>query len=196
MEEKAALRRRMRAWRDALGPEELARASAAVARRLFSLRSFRAARTVLFYVSFRSEVDTVPMIRRAIALGKAVCAPQTLDAGGCLVPRRVADPDRDLVPGFSGIPEPDPARAEEVPPGEIDVVVVPGLAFDRRGYRLGYGRGFYDRFLAALPAGTWRIGLCLEGQVVDALPRDPWDVPMHRVVTEARVIRCAAPAVP
>lgn len=193
MEDKDALRRRMRLWRDALDPEVLARAGAAAGRRLFSLGAFRAARVIMFYVSFRSELPTLPLIRRALALGKAVCAPRTDAAAGRLVPRLVADPDRDLVPGFNGIPEPDPRVTAEVPLEAIGLVVVPGLAFDVRGYRLGYGHGLYDRFLAGLPAGTWRVALCLEGQVLEAVPRDPWDVPMHRLVTEARTIRCAEP---
>lgn len=204
--EKAELRRRILAWRDGLPPEQVTAWSAAIARRLFSLAAFRRARTVLFYLSFRNEVATPPMISRALGLGKRVCLPEVVPEGRRLVPRLVrpapvwearpfspaAAVSAGLVPGPMGLWQPDPSRCPAVPPADIDLVLVPGVAFDRRGHRLGFGQGYYDRFLPALPGHAQRVGLAFGGQVVEAVPAAPWDVPLHRLVTEARVVKCAA----
>lgn len=207
-EGKAELRRRILAWRDALPPEQVSSWSAAIAMRLFNLPAFRQARTVLFYLSFRNEVATPPMIARALASGIRVCIPETVPAERRMIPRLIAPsplwgmgefpfsefPFSDLpealglVPGPMGLWQPDPARCPAVVPEEIDLVLVPGVAFDRRGYRLGFGHGYYDRFLPGLPERVRRVGLAFSGQVVEAVPADPWDVPLHGFVTEDGVI--------
>jgi 5-formyltetrahydrofolate cyclo-ligase len=87
----------------------------------------------------------------------------------------------------SGILQPDPERTRAVEWRTIQVVVLPGLAFDLRGYRLGRGAGYYDRSLPALGPGARRIGLAFECQVVECMPADPHDVPVDRIVTEDRV---------
>ena len=99
---------------------------------------------------------------------------------------RITDPGRDLLPGYKGIPEPDPklAHARSIPATQLEVVIVPGAVFDRRGYRLGYGGGYYDRFLALEAPQALRIGLCFDLQLVDQLPEEAHDVPMDWLVTE------------
>lgn len=88
---------------------------------------------------------------------------------------------------------PDPARAERVAVGEVDLFVVPALRFDRSGRRLGRGGGHYDRLLARRRADAWLVGICYEDRVIDELPEDPWDVRMHVVVTDRAIARHGAP---
>ena len=88
---------------------------------------------------------------------------------------------------------PEPARAERVPVGEVDVFVVPALRFDRAGRRLGRGGGHYDRLLARRRADAWLVGICYDDRVIDELPEEPWDVRMHVVVTDRVLLRLAAP---
>lgn len=203
--EKAELRRRILAWRDGLAPEQVTAWSAAIAAHLFAMRAFRQARTVLMYLSFRNEAATPPIIAHALRLGKRVCLPEAVQEGRRIVPRLVpassawearpfSPADRageaGLVPGPLGLWQPDPARCPAVPTVQIDLVLVPGVAFDRRGHRLGFGHGYYDRFLPGLPERARRVGLAFAGQVVEAVPADPWDVPLHQLVTEAGITDC------
>lgn len=185
----------MRAWRDGLASETRAAAAAAVRRHLEGLEAYRRARIILFYWATGSEVPTADAVRSALREGKAVCLPRVEGEG--LVPRLVRDPDLDLVPGYRGLLEPAPDRAPSVDPAALDAVVVPGLAFDRRGARLGYGAGFYDRFLAGLPPRAWRVALAYAGQVLDLVPTQPWDALVHVIVTEEGPLFCGrAPASP
>lgn len=202
---KDALRKRILAWREALPAEAVATRSATITRRFFALTALRQARTLLFYLSFRHEVATAPMVRRALEMDKRVCAPEVLPAERRLVPRLLPpltmpasldEPLPGLVRGPLGILQPDPATCAAVPLEEINLVVIPGVAFDRRGHRLGYGHGYYDRFLAELPPATWRVGLAFAGQMVEEIPADLWDLPMHLLVTETQVILCSLPATP
>jgi len=103
----------------------------------------------------------------------------------------VDDPARDLVPGVWDIPEPD-ARCPVVAPEEVELFLLPGLAFDLGGHRLGYGRGYFDRVLGRAPGE--KVALAFDGQIVETVPVGPQDVPVDAVVTPTRVIRCGAAA--
>jgi len=184
---KLELRRRALAARDALPGAERARLSVAVCARAAALPELEAAAAIMLFAAFRSEVDTAPLFSWALARGQAVCFPRVLE------PRRMAaylvtDPAVDLVPGTWGIPEPR-AGLEEVPPQRMDVVVVPGAAFDAAGRRCGYGGGFYDSYLPRTRPGIPWVALAFEAQLVDELPYEPHDLAVGAIVTEARVIR-------
>lgn len=153
------------------------------------MAEFSAATTVLVYVSFRSEVETISLIRKCLEKGKRVAVPLTDPLTMGLKPFAITRPEDDLEPGSYGILEPVPERAEEVAPSEIETVLVPGAVFDLRGDRLGYGGGCYDRFLDHDAPLAKRIGLAYELQVVDRVPALPHDKPLHVLVTEKRVIR-------
>jgi 5-formyltetrahydrofolate cyclo-ligase len=173
---KARIRRALDARREAIAADEVARASRAVCERVAVLREFREAAVVVLYAARRCEID--PRSLETGDEGKTFFYPRV--EGAELAFRR-ATFDR-LAPGHYGIPEP-PADAPALAPDVRGVVVVPGLGFDRAGGRIGTGKGFYDRTLPRFP-GLIRIGLALDGLVVDRLSTDPWDVPMHLVVTE------------
>jgi 5-formyltetrahydrofolate cyclo-ligase len=184
-EAKRALRRRVKGWRDALSAPERESLSGHLADRLLALECYRAAGTVLVYADFGSEVATGALVGAILQDGKRLVMPRVAD--GDLVLHAVVDPERDLVAGVWGIREPDPA-CNEVAPAEVELFLLPGLAFDEGGGRLGYGRGYFDRVLAQ--ASGRRVALAFDGQVVEAVPRGATDVAMDLVVTPTRVIRC------
>jgi 5-formyltetrahydrofolate cyclo-ligase len=170
------------AARDSLSPEERTAKSREIEERLFALPEFTSARIVLFFASFRSEVDTISMIRRALASGKRVILPKV--QGKELSLYEICDFDDDVAPGAWGIPEPKGAKLAKL--DEIDLMIMPGAAFDERGNRVGYGAGFYDRLLPAFRKMT--IALAFEAQIVPDVPADSHDVPVDAIVTEKRVI--------
>jgi 5-formyltetrahydrofolate cyclo-ligase len=190
-EEKRALRERIVAARARLPAGERALAAAAVAERLAALPPWSRARTVALYAPLGAELDTAEVARRARANGKQIAWPR-------LIPGRLelgfaaCGPD-ELRPGPLGTREPPP-EAPEVPLAAIDLVVVPGVAFDPEGRRLGRGRGHYDATLAALPRSTPRVGLAFEAQIVARVPSEAHDAALDAVVTEGRLIGPDAPA--
>jgi 5-formyltetrahydrofolate cyclo-ligase len=182
-EEKAELRARMRALRAALPPEERLRLATAVEKRVFALPEMAAARTVLLFYSFGSEVETSEMARRVHVEGKRLLLPflerERMEAAEVL-------PEDELVPSAYGPRE--PVRRVAVDPAEVDVVIAPGLAFDRDGYRLGYGGGHYDRYLSRMGGRALRIGIGFAGQLLERVPREPVDERLDLVVTDAMVV--------
>jgi 5-formyltetrahydrofolate cyclo-ligase len=187
MTSKSEVRRIVLARRDALCCEERAARSARAGDRLLSLPEFRVARTVMFFISFGSEIATLPLISRALAAGTRVAAPHTDTEAHRLVPREVRHPDRDLRPGVWGIPEPSPDCPPVLLDG-IEAVIVPAVAWAESGFRVGYGGGYYDRFLPQVTAARW-IGLGFELQVLPEVPRARGDLSVDVLVTEDKVRR-------
>jgi 5-formyltetrahydrofolate cyclo-ligase len=179
------MRRRMRRVRAEIAPGERARLSAHVEEALFTLEEVAGARTLLLFYSFGSEVATRGMIRRAVSQGSRVLLPY-LEGGG--IEAAEVEPGDDLIATTYGPRE--PARRIPVDPAEVDVVVTPGLAFDRHGRRLGYGGGHYDRFLDRLGADAVRVGIAFSAQLADEVPAGPRDRRVDLVVTEAGAIDC------
>ncbi|WP_124726485.1 5-formyltetrahydrofolate cyclo-ligase [Staphylospora marina] len=181
MEQKKELRRRMLEIRLNM-PEPLReRESAEICRRLTESDVYRAADSVLFYMPFRGEVDVKPAILHAWQSGKTVLLPRVQTATRRMRAFRVNGWD-DLEKGAYGIPEPKEDPDGMWPPERIDLVVTPGVAFDRKGYRLGYGGGYYDRFLQGLNHPV-RIGVCFREQMVDTVFPEPHDQRMRWIVT-------------
>lgn len=188
IEEKRKIRELMARRRDALGERQRQSWSARISLYLASMEAFRCAGRVMLYASFRSEVDTWRLITQAAAGGKEVFLPRTNVEQRELVPVRVAvcaGCPANLVEGPYGIMEP------EGPDGDastLDLVFVPALAFDRMGYRLGYGGGFYDRFLESILPGAVTVGLSYRTQLIRGAPRDHHDLPVDFVVTDGGII--------
>ena len=182
--EKAAWRRRFRALRAETPPGTLADASAQIVARLRALPEVATAATVHLFWPLPGEIDLRPLARSLRAAGRTVVLPAV--AGPRALAHRVFDGDGGLVDGPWGLREPAPdARACD--PRDLDVVLVPGLAFGRDGSRLGYGGGFYDTFLAETPA--LRVGVCLQSALVATVPALPHDARLDAVVTEGDVVR-------
>ncbi len=185
-EEKRALRNLVIATRDALAPEQAQSKTAAIKEHFFALPEYRTAKLVMYYVSFRSEVETREMIQESMAQGKSIVAP--VIKNNQIWPAALGKMEA-LAPGPHGILQP-PEEADRVALSGIDLVVVPGTVFDLRGYRLGYGGGYYDRFLRHVRMRAALVGLAFETQIVEEVPTGPHDVPVDKVVTEDRVIDC------
>jgi 5-formyltetrahydrofolate cyclo-ligase len=181
---KAGLRESVRARRRAIPPDERTRDAQALADRLAELPELSHVDLVLAYGANREEIDPEPALARLRASGVRVAYPRV--SKDALELHEVADP-AELVIGSFSIREPRPS-APRVDPCAIDVVFVPAVAFDRRGYRIGYGGGFYDRFLAGLPTGPLRIGLAFDEQILDEVPTQPHDEPVDIIVTPTKVL--------
>ena len=187
MSGKTELRKR---WveREAVFTENyMAESNAGIIRNFFSLNEFQNAETVLFFYGIRSEPDTGEMMRRAFELGKTVALPKTYTKG-VMVARKIREFDK-LTPSRFGIPEP----AESAPgigPDELDFIVVPAVAFDRDGYRLGRGGGYYDRYLSFTNAFT--CGIVREKMLFSRVPREKHDIRVNCVVTENKILRFTA----
>lgn len=147
---------------------------------------FRAARVIASYVDFDNEVPTRSIIRRAFSLGHIVCVPRRHEGSFVLSFHRITDLG-ELILGEKGIMEPK-ASAPRVHPKKIDLVLVPGVGFDRHGNRLGFGSGYFDNSLPKMPS-AFKVGLSYESCVMAKLPTEPHDHRMDALVTEKKVRR-------
>ncbi len=186
---KVELRDRMRRIRRALGDDARAARSVRIAERVLSLDEWQRASRVALFVPMRTEIDVTILERAARSAGKSVAAPRMIDDGRALELRAW---DADVAPASSGriVREP-PESAPRVDPESVDLVVVPGLAFDERGARLGYGAGLYDGLLPRCTRAA-RVGVCLDFQLVPEVPETAGDQRVHRVVTDERVLSASA----
>lgn len=171
-------------------PEQRAEAGERIRRRLADLPEWRDAATVLLFLSMPDEVDTLPIVRDALAAGKNVAVPK-VDARRTVMDARVLrDLDRDVAPGVYGILE--PVVSEVVEPAAIDFCLVPARGFDRHGNRLGRGGGYYDRYMSHPDFRALRCGIAFAAQLLDDLPHDQTDLPVHLLVTEEGTVRLGA----
>jgi len=187
-ETRQKLRKQILAGRDRLTTGDRHAKSISIAEKVWSLPGMEGWKTLFVYVSFRSEVETLELIHRCLAQGKRVAVPLVDNARAAMIPLRITDPEQDLKPGYYGIPEPDPQKTDLVAGQEIDAVILPGSVFDTGGGRLGYGGGYYDRFLVNDAPQACRIGLAFEMQLVEAVPLEPHDQCLDYLVTEKRII--------
>ena len=187
--EKRALRKAIVARILAMDPAERRRQDAALVELLPGLPGFAEARTVLLYASaFPEEFDTASLLRLVLEAGKRLACPRVDRVRDRLALAVIADPARDLKPGMKGIPEPT-AACPALEPAVVDWVLVPGIAFDPAGYRLGRGRGHFDRLLPTLRPEAPRWALALDPQWVDALPVEPHDQPLDGIAGLGRTVR-------
>lgn len=157
--------------------------SLAIKRRLFNLSEFRDAGIILFYASFDGEVDTLDMIKEAQQMGKSIGLPKIDRQNNLFMPILTRYLDKELASGAYGIKEPISSEGKTLSLEDIDLVIVPGVAFDKENNRLGRGKGYYDRFLKMLPASTPTVGLAFDFQIVNTLPFiEPHDVPVSQTV--------------
>jgi 5-formyltetrahydrofolate cyclo-ligase len=186
-EAKRSLRERILGTRDALPAATRARFGEAIVAALCAREDFRLAATVLLSLAFRSEWETRPLFAAALALGKTAVAPRVNPASRMLDLYAIADLERDVASGYQGIAEPL-AHCRSIAPSAVDWVLVPGVAFDARGYRIGYGGGYYDRLLPTLRDDARRIAGAFELQIVERVPAAAHDLRVDAIVTEARTL--------
>ena len=190
--------------------EEILAKSRDIEEKIFSLEEFEDAGPVMFYLAKNDEVRTEGMVRKAFETGKKIIVPSLRPippapfikgnlnppyspfskGGRGIIPSLLLDYENEIEEGMFGIMEPKVEFIRTFPIEEIDIVLVPGIAFDESGGRIGFGGGFYDEFLAKLPSETKRWGLAFEFQILEKLPLTERDVSVERIITEERVISC------
>jgi 5-formyltetrahydrofolate cyclo-ligase len=186
---KNQLRASMKLFLAALSPGDRHARSMAACRLLLTTREFKAGQTIMIYLSMATEVETSALALRAWQEGKAVAAPRMDWEAKRMEPVEIRSLDVGMRTTGPGVRE--PVTGTVVPLGVIDMIVVPGLAFDRRGYRVGRGRGFYDRFLCQQDFQGVRCALCFHEQLQEEpIPAEPHDIPMDLIITDREVIRC------
>lgn len=183
---KEELRKTLKQQRRALPAPLRAQYSADIAARLFRTALYRDAQTMLVYLSAFGEVDTAEIIARALADGKRVAAPISVEAD-CSLRLSYITSMEDLAPGAYGILEPQAVSPAQ--PEELDLILVPGIAFDRSGGRIGFGKGYYDRFLPKTKAP--KVALAYGFQLVAEACAQAHDVKMDYIITEGELVCCA-----
>jgi len=191
-DERQRLRKKILGARDLLSASERQEKSRSAMQNLMSLPEMKHWSTLFIYVHFRSELETLELIHSCLSQGKRVAVPLVDAATVSMIPLLIKDPENDLVPGYYDIPEPDPQKSLRVAASEIDAAVIPGSVFDIHGGRLGYGGGYYDRFLVNRAPQAKRIGLAFEVQVVEYVPVQPHDQPVDILITEKRIVKLDA----
>jgi 5-formyltetrahydrofolate cyclo-ligase len=189
---KAGLRRDMLARRAALAPDAVARASQAAAERIMALPAYREAREILAYLPVRNELDAGLVAGRALNDGKRLLLPRCRAGAPGLLDLGCVRCLSEVRPGRYGILEPPQQACQPPETFAPDLILVPGLAFDVRGNRLGFGGGYYDRLLALPTADSaFTVGLGYAFQLVLSLPAAPWDRPVNAVVTDRQTLLTA-----
>ena len=174
--DKTELRREIRARKRAMTEAEIEERSARLAQLFFASRAYQNAKTIYGYLPYNQEVRTVPMLRRALEEGKRVAVPKVYGDDMKFI---YLDDLSQVAKGYAGIPE--PVADGPVAQDETALVLMPGLAFDRAGHRIGYGGGFYDKFLAREPHHP-TVALCYDFQVMDRLETEEFDIPVDLVI--------------
>ena len=175
--------------RDRQSIGEIEQKSQEIIDQVVHLHEYVRARGIACYVNKDSEVNTRILIRTALDQEKRVLIPVVKKGDIELFFSEVKDLGSELAPGTFGILEPKPENVHPTSLDAVDIIIVPGIVWDREGYRLGWGRGYFDRVIKNLPPHVRSAGLAFNMQLIGRVPRDQFDVPVDMVVTESRVIR-------
>lgn len=191
---KTDLRKLFLARRVLIGPDEAAQKSRAIARAVLSSPQYLRAGKMMAYSALPGEADSSEIIAAALGSGKTVCLPKVhrppkYPSKGLWACRINGYPD-GLAPGAFGVLEVPDGKEQRISADELDLVIIPGLAFDAAGFRLGYGAGYYDRFLSDPGFRAVTIGVCFAVQVTEALPKAPHDQRVEFVATEEGLRAC------
>jgi 5-formyltetrahydrofolate cyclo-ligase len=185
---KNAIRSDMRTRLATLTADQRAEWSTASCARLIRSVAFARASRVMLYMPMRSEVDVISVALEAFRLGKSVCVPRVDGSRKTMNAVEITSFDDESMDSDSlGVRA--PKVGQEIPHEEIDLVIVPGVAFDMHGFRLGRGGGFYDRYLARFSRNTATIGVCFDIQFVEEIPTEPTDIAVHAVVSDRRAVQ-------
>lgn len=166
--------------------EEQSKKSKEIKEKLFNLKEFNYAKTVLFYVSYNGEVNTHEMIKEALNVKKIVVPISNIEDETLNL--SVLEDFYDLEISSYGILEPKKECIKKVSINDIDLIIIPGVAFDINGNRMGHGQGYYDKLLEKSKVA--KIGLCFEFQLLEKIPTESHDIPVNIIVTEERILNC------
>ncbi len=180
---KQALRKELLAARKALSPENIIEKRLSITERLLILSCYGSAETILVYIPAHNEVDTLSLISSSWGKGKVILVPVCQPKKELLLSK--LESFDHLEKSLFGLREPSWQSLNPVPPVKVDIALIPGVGFDRHGCRLGYGGGYYDRFIPKLRPGCLKIGLAYDFQLLDTIPSDENDIRMDMIITES-----------
>lgn len=187
-EKKNEIRSRVAQQLAALPETEVSNRTERIENRLFEFANFLEAKIVLLYLNGSLDVASRSIIQKSFELNKIVVLPVLPQESSKLALLKVDNLDADLISDGSGKPAPDPNRCKRVPIDRIDIALIPGVAFDEKGGRIGMGDGFYDRLIPKLPATTRKVALAFDDQVLPFVPMESHDKHVDIIITEKRVI--------
>ncbi len=182
------MRKKYISLRNNISSDNLHSKSLMIAEKLNELDLVKRAELIMCYVSFGSEVFTHEIINTWLSQGKQVCVPRVLKTKGKSMEAVKISSFEELEPGTYGVLEPTSGQKNIVSPDSIDVVIVPGCAFDINRNRMGYGAGYYDRFLELISDNCLKVGVAFDFQIMDEIPCEEHDIPMDIIITEQRNI--------
>lgn len=187
--DKEILRKQLLKQRSALEKKEVESRSLSVVDSVKKLKAWNEAEEVLLYWPVRNEVDIRPLAESLWNRGAKVLLPCCRQDCPGLMDIGVVSAESDLIDGAYSIKEPDRNKCEFPQSVSPDIVIVPGVGFDRNGFRIGFGGGYYDRFLSRPEtAECLTVGVCYEFQIVESVPVESWDKPVHAICTEGEII--------
>lgn len=190
-QQKTTIRKEILEKRNSQDPKIRIAQSRSIIRTLLSRKEFQEADKILIYLSKDGEVGTDNLLGRAFELGKRVYVPVVDRESDELHISELPGPDTSFRLGAFGVREPEEEDLNFVSPDQIDLVIAPGLAFDRRGGRIGYGKGYYDRLLNRLGSQVPRIALAFDFQVLDTVPQEENDIQVDAIITEKSTMNCS-----
>lgn len=187
--DKKELRKSVLKERSGLSQEEYRTLSESVCKRLTALNLYKKANTVFAYAAIRNEICCDILIEKAMKDGKKVALPKVLSSDGSNEMQFFyINEESALSSGFMGICEPEEDYANLAIPSEKTLIVLPGIAFDRNFARIGYGKGFYDRYLSLYSENTQSVAVCYDFQLFDEIPTDKHDIPADAIVTPTETL--------
>jgi 5-formyltetrahydrofolate cyclo-ligase len=190
MYDKNTIRKDTLAKRRSLTAEQIEEKSRIITQKLFNMDEYKQSKLLMCYMDIKNEVRTGQIISKSLEEGKKVALPVMVNIDGVkkIMPYLINNPEKDLVLGGFDILEPDISRLEVAPFNEIDLVIMPGVAFGLNKHRIGYGKGYYDKFLPHINKEVPKIALAFEVQLVDEIKPAGHDIVMDMIITESRVI--------
>ncbi len=188
---KKEIRTKLLAARNALSSNDRKAMSEDIAHHFISLIAENHVNCIFCYAHYQSEVETLDLIKKIIKEKITVCVPYVLSTTGDMCAVKINDPQKDLVKGYKGIPEPYPPMVSSsmVDPELIDIAIVPGAAFDYIGRRIGYGGGYYDRFFKLKAPNVKKVGFAFNMQIIPKVPTEFHDVSMEMVITNEKIYK-------
>ena len=182
------LRKAMLSKRKSMKVENVSAFSNKIIETIMELPEFKSSKNIMLYLSFNNEVNTYPLVKWCFDNNKTVIAPYCIQHSKEIVPYRITNLSTDLVKSTFGVMEPNKHSLEKINIEDIDLILVPAVAFDQYCNRIGFGAGYYDRFLCKKPKHTPAIGIAYDYQIIDNIPTDEYDVPLDFIITEKRII--------
>lgn len=187
--DKKILRKEILDKKAKLGDSLISDYSTKIIDKLMDSDFYKKARKIMIYISFGTEIHTHEFIKRSLELNKEIYVPITNPKTKEIKPSQLKD-FSELELGFYNILTPKAEFTRYIDPKVIDLVIVPGVVFDKSGYRIGYGGGYYDRFLPRLDKDVPKIALAFHMQLMDKVPRETFDIPVDYIITEKDIMQC------